>query len=155
MIRRPPRSTLFPYTTLFRSHGLGLFWVSQRLCLCSRAIVDVARYFLHVFFYQRYSFVKTVDSCIKLLRVIIGISRLVSAVFLLLFWCGGGGPAVWCGWGRCLFLFFSFSMAAMISSFLSWAMPLSIMCCKMTCMVFMKLSILAILASSCASGLEL
>src|SRR2546422_6685456 len=30
MIRRPPRSTLFPYTTLFRSvpagfHGLGLF----------------------------------------------------------------------------------------------------------------------------------
>src|SRR5256885_16923836 len=24
MIRRPPRSTLFPYTTLFRSHGDGL-----------------------------------------------------------------------------------------------------------------------------------
>src|SRR3712207_7395213 len=24
MIRRPPRSTLFPYTTLFRSVGLGL-----------------------------------------------------------------------------------------------------------------------------------
>src|SRR3989441_9379602 len=23
MIRRPPRSTLFPYTTLFRSHGEG------------------------------------------------------------------------------------------------------------------------------------
>src|SRR5687768_17895959 len=23
MIRRPPRSTLFPYTTLFRSHGGG------------------------------------------------------------------------------------------------------------------------------------
>src|SRR3989449_2394518 len=23
MIRRPPRSTLFPYTTLFRSHGQG------------------------------------------------------------------------------------------------------------------------------------
>src|SRR2546430_7384830 len=23
MIRRPPRSTLFPYTTLFRSHNLG------------------------------------------------------------------------------------------------------------------------------------
>src|SRR5438445_4492160 len=23
MIRRPPRSTLFPYTTLFRSHALG------------------------------------------------------------------------------------------------------------------------------------
>src|SRR5947207_11788241 len=24
MIRRPPRSTLFPYTTLFRSYGAGL-----------------------------------------------------------------------------------------------------------------------------------
>src|SRR5256885_12103651 len=24
MIRRPPRSTLFPYTTLFRSHSIGL-----------------------------------------------------------------------------------------------------------------------------------
>src|SRR5947209_14875587 len=24
MLRRPPRSTLFPYTTLFRSHGCGL-----------------------------------------------------------------------------------------------------------------------------------
>src|SRR2546430_7403302 len=26
MIRRPPRSTLFPYTTLFRSLNLGLRW---------------------------------------------------------------------------------------------------------------------------------
>src|SRR3712207_7093510 len=25
MIRRPPRSTLFPYTTLFRSNGRGLW----------------------------------------------------------------------------------------------------------------------------------
>src|SRR3989442_6083371 len=24
MIRRPPRSTLFPYTTLFRSHGVAV-----------------------------------------------------------------------------------------------------------------------------------
>src|SRR2546428_13027165 len=27
MIRRPPRSTLFPYTTLFRSPHLGRVWV--------------------------------------------------------------------------------------------------------------------------------
>src|ERR1043166_7491583 len=27
MIRRPPRSTLFPYTTLFRSHLLNLFLI--------------------------------------------------------------------------------------------------------------------------------
>src|SRR5256885_3696068 len=26
MIRRPPRSTLFPYTTLFRSRDLDLHW---------------------------------------------------------------------------------------------------------------------------------
>src|SRR5690349_24184623 len=30
MIRRPPRSTLFPYTTLFRSHR------STRGCLCEK-----------------------------------------------------------------------------------------------------------------------
>src|SRR5256885_12410649 len=32
MIRRPPRSTLFPYTTLFRSrldHGVGFFRVQR------------------------------------------------------------------------------------------------------------------------------
>src|SRR2546430_13036584 len=31
MIRRPPRSTLFPYTTLFRSMlALGLWWLQSR-----------------------------------------------------------------------------------------------------------------------------
>src|SRR3712207_8253638 len=30
MIRRPPRSTLFPYTTLFRSHGQHLVGLAQR-----------------------------------------------------------------------------------------------------------------------------
>src|SRR3712207_8881686 len=29
MIRRPPRSTLFPYTTLFRSDGLALGQIGQ------------------------------------------------------------------------------------------------------------------------------
>src|SRR5438132_10338443 len=31
MIRRPPRSTLFPYTTLFRSHRQHLVAVHRRL----------------------------------------------------------------------------------------------------------------------------
>src|SRR3712207_7167677 len=31
MIRRPPRSTLFPYTTLFRSEGEGFKIAQQRL----------------------------------------------------------------------------------------------------------------------------
>src|SRR2546421_5674224 len=35
MIRRPPRSTLFPYTTLFRSRGAGLVaWKKNRLGRC-------------------------------------------------------------------------------------------------------------------------
>src|SRR2546426_7174287 len=31
MIRRPPRSTLFPYTTLFRSHPTGAMHARERL----------------------------------------------------------------------------------------------------------------------------
>ena len=36
MIRRPPRSTLFPYTTLFRSGRGSLEWVALRLVLVVR-----------------------------------------------------------------------------------------------------------------------
>src|SRR2546422_4466471 len=39
MIRRPPRSTLFPYTTLFRSHsgtGTRPCPVRTRRCSCAR-----------------------------------------------------------------------------------------------------------------------
>src|SRR3712207_7512631 len=32
MIRRPPRSTLFPYTTLFRSHSCVFFVVGSSSC---------------------------------------------------------------------------------------------------------------------------
>src|SRR5687767_15677257 len=32
MIRRPPRSTLFPYTTLFRSYGLFISSSRRHLC---------------------------------------------------------------------------------------------------------------------------
>src|SRR5258707_14097823 len=31
MIRRPPRSTLFPYTTLFRSSHLSFSWIFDRV----------------------------------------------------------------------------------------------------------------------------
>src|SRR5258708_31850277 len=36
MIRRPPRSTLFPYTTLFRSVGPRIEGVDKGLSKCSR-----------------------------------------------------------------------------------------------------------------------
>src|SRR2546430_4534573 len=41
MIRRPPRSTLFPYTTLFRSeHTVSRgSWTWQRRCLAALGIV--------------------------------------------------------------------------------------------------------------------
>src|SRR2546422_8152765 len=41
MIRRPPRSTLFPYTTLFRSlHNLR---EEEKIFACYRAICDLLR----------------------------------------------------------------------------------------------------------------
>src|SRR2546430_12826186 len=44
MIRRPPRSTLFPYTTLFRSRQVGLIY-SAALSLCATAsdVLELAR----------------------------------------------------------------------------------------------------------------
>src|SRR3712207_7093974 len=36
MIRRPPRSTLFPYTTLFRSHGQVLGLVDEEALQVAR-----------------------------------------------------------------------------------------------------------------------
>src|SRR3712207_8842365 len=40
MIRRPPRSTLFPYTTLFRSSGLSLTLVPLDVTRCVCATQD-------------------------------------------------------------------------------------------------------------------
>src|SRR5256885_6596430 len=54
MIRRPPRSTLFPYTTLFRSHGMtrvvdGEDGLGPGRDSCGdRGRVDVQRIGLHV-----------------------------------------------------------------------------------------------------------
>src|SRR5437588_3116883 len=40
MIRRPPRSTLFPYTTLFRSYVVGRIW-SRLVCGTTPPAPDV------------------------------------------------------------------------------------------------------------------
>src|SRR5258707_10600496 len=42
MIRRPPRSTLFPYTTLFRSHPRGLHRAAGALHRVGRLFADRA-----------------------------------------------------------------------------------------------------------------
>src|SRR3712207_9546360 len=52
MIRRPPISTLFPYTTLFRSHLahdlLGVRLAAEALLELARPFVDVADQLDHV-----------------------------------------------------------------------------------------------------------
>src|SRR5687767_15250284 len=40
MIRRPPRSTLFPYTTLFRSHYAGNFEKVMSHVRCRRLVLS-------------------------------------------------------------------------------------------------------------------
>src|SRR2546428_1847509 len=42
MIRRPPRSTLFPYTTLFRSCNVGFMERPERMiCIIAGALFDL------------------------------------------------------------------------------------------------------------------
>src|SRR5260221_5447720 len=43
MIRRPPRSTLFPYTTLFRSRRPVRGWLSRRCAVFPRPLQHRAR----------------------------------------------------------------------------------------------------------------
>src|SRR5690554_7297229 len=43
MIRLPPGSTLFPYTTLFRSAGLGHFFVQDRSLFAVEAAAAILR----------------------------------------------------------------------------------------------------------------
>src|SRR3712207_9050507 len=45
MIRRPPRSTLFPYTTLFRSFGKELYLKKGNVNNLYRDILDLHRFY--------------------------------------------------------------------------------------------------------------
>src|ERR1035441_624140 len=47
MIRRPPRSTLFPYTTLFRSRGFDLGEIENVVDEIKQVVAGAAKY-LHV-----------------------------------------------------------------------------------------------------------
>src|SRR5258705_5631378 len=46
MIRRPPRSTLFPYTTLFRSDRIGVVDEEGRIIWGDQLMLIFARYIL-------------------------------------------------------------------------------------------------------------
>jgi len=43
MIRRPPRSTLFPYTTLFRSFGSGIVYDLQGHIITNDHVIEGAK----------------------------------------------------------------------------------------------------------------
>src|SRR5438874_9560873 len=43
MPRRPPRSTLFPYTTLFRSDGIALYELTTNQVSLEQAFMDLTR----------------------------------------------------------------------------------------------------------------
>src|SRR3712207_8600844 len=45
MIRRPPRSTLFPYTTLFRSGGGGMEWPISELARAAGTTTRALRHY--------------------------------------------------------------------------------------------------------------
>src|SRR2546423_9684991 len=66
MIRRPPRSTLFPYTTLFRSETL---WNNHKLALCEDIL------------YQHYQF--TQNELVMLVRSEEHTSELQSLAYLV------------------------------------------------------------------------
>src|SRR5256886_13077958 len=50
MIRRPPRSTLFPYTTLFRSSVVGSVYLAVAVNLLS-SVLAIATLLSYLFFY--------------------------------------------------------------------------------------------------------
>src|SRR3989442_15567402 len=58
MIRRPPRSTLFPYTTLFRSLSMGLRLSRTAVAL----IAGVVGYLVTIYFVFQPSFAKAFDN---------------------------------------------------------------------------------------------
>src|SRR3712207_7627667 len=66
MIRRPPRSTLFPYTTLFRSSALGPPRVHQSLHLCGGPLLLLTFAALGL------------DGLARLLRGVVVVGRLVG-----------------------------------------------------------------------------
>src|SRR3712207_9134811 len=61
MIRRPPRSTLFPYTTLFRSHGDEGGLCPQKACLDADVLRPVVLVHEEVVYFADLLMVSVVD----------------------------------------------------------------------------------------------
>src|SRR5690349_22297006 len=86
MLRRPPRSTLFPYTTLFRSNAFAMFWTpngGKRVTVMgeyNRSTVDSSIRYLDLpfltpassvyffFFKQKTAYEMEIDSLMELIK---------------------------------------------------------------------------------------
>src|SRR5687768_17712568 len=66
MIRRPPRSTLFPYTTLFRSDVKRLMDQHGIECWGSVTLMTGGRDLVHEDYYVRMASVQYVKDCLTL-----------------------------------------------------------------------------------------
>src|SRR6266511_363620 len=84
MIRRPPRSTLFPYTTLFRSDADPIYWASAPGCTAGKVQGGLRADFSW----------EAVDAFLKAGRpIIIGMVRGQTGMHFVVVTQGGGGEA--------------------------------------------------------------
>src|SRR2546430_13127008 len=85
MIRRPPRSTLFPYTTLFRSGSkiLNLAFERDHLLCCLRSGIVVFDHHLYGHFHQPISTFSVSSQDRKSTRLNSSHSQISYAVFCL------------------------------------------------------------------------
>src|SRR6266487_819007 len=94
MIRRPPRSTLFPYTTLFRSGSAAAtarWFTGHGACPAARNWTRASAT------WSRSAASTTATACYVTRRG--GVTgRLAPRMLVVYDWCGGDGPA---GGGRC------------------------------------------------------
>src|SRR2546426_2243714 len=97
MIRRPPRSTLFPYTTLFRSHVVDLATNHLAVLFAQTAREHPDREFL-IFGSRRMTYAQVEREAMAFAEALAGLG--VQAGGRL-----AGGPPKWAGLGGSLLAF--------------------------------------------------
>src|SRR5256886_16542872 len=92
MIRRPPRSTLFPYTTLFRSRGAGLLTVYALGLAVPFLLAAVALDRFLVWFQRFRPYLVWVERIAGILLILLGLLLLTDRFTLLASWLQGLTP---------------------------------------------------------------
>src|SRR5258708_28119943 len=83
MIRRPPRSTLFPYTTLFRSGLIIVVLVAALVGNIGSSLNSVSTVFTMDIYIKKYSPAATNSEIIRIRRVITIAGAIVSVLITL------------------------------------------------------------------------